>query len=152
MIALVGENGSGKTTLAKLIAGLYRPNGGTIRWDGVDAAELDPRQTAAQVAVMSQDWWKLPFTARQNIRAGRHDPTGGPGPSVETAARDAAAHNVFSELPFGYDTLLDRQLKDGQDLSGGQWQRLVAARGLDRELFELQAAGHLAGSAEPADG
>ncbi|MFG3601032.1 ABC transporter ATP-binding protein [Micromonospora chersina] len=134
VIALVGENGSGKTTLAKLIAGLYRPTAGVIRWDGVDTTELDPRQTAAQVAVMSQDWWRFPFTARQNIRIGRHDrPADRPGPDIEDAARDAAAHDMITELPFGYDTLLDRQFKDGQDLSGGQWQRLVAARGLYRD-------------------
>ncbi|WP_255543755.1 ATP-binding cassette domain-containing protein [Micromonospora sp. ATA51] len=40
---------------------------------------------------------------------------------------------MITDLPYGYDTLLDRQFKDGQDLSGGQWQRLVAARGLYRD-------------------
>ncbi|MEU5726465.1 ATP-binding cassette domain-containing protein [Micromonospora sp. NPDC047738] len=134
VVALVGENGSGKTTLAKLIAGLYRPTEGMIRWNGADLAELDPRQTAGQVAVMSQDWRKFPFTARQNIRIGRHDRAAGPaGPTVEDAARGAAAHDMITGLPFGYDTLLDRQFKNGQDLSGGQWQRLVAARGLYRD-------------------
>nr|WP_091598229.1 ABC transporter ATP-binding protein [Micromonospora krabiensis] len=138
VIALVGENGSGKTTLAKLIAGLYRPTDGTVRWDGVDAAELDARALGAHVAVMTQDWWKFPFTARQNIRIGRHDRVPGQhGPSVEEAARSAAAHEMIAALPYGYDTLLDREFKNGQDLSGGQWQRLVAARGLYRDASLL---------------
>src|SRR5690606_13476376 len=38
IVALVGENGSGKTTLAKILAGLYEPAAGVIRWDGVDLA------------------------------------------------------------------------------------------------------------------
>ncbi|WP_229401759.1 ABC transporter ATP-binding protein [Micromonospora okii] len=138
VVALVGENGSGKTTLAKLIAGLYRPTDGVIRWDGVDTADLDPRQAGAHVAVLTQDWWRFPFTAGQNIRIGRHDRGAGHrGPSVEGAARAAAAHDMIMDLPFGYDTLLDREFKDGHDLSGGQWQRLVAARGLYRDAALL---------------
>lgn len=133
VIALVGENGSGKTTLAKLIAGLYRPSSGAIRWDGTDTADLDPHSLASHVAVMTQDWWKFPFTARQNILIGRHDgPAYRPGPSMEDAARAAAAHDMILDLPYGYDTLLDREFKNGHDLSGGQWQRLVAARSLYR--------------------
>jgi len=138
VIALVGENGSGKSSLAKLIAGLYAPSAGRITWDGVDAGDLDPRSLAAHVGVISQDWWKFPFTAGQNIHIGRHDrPPERHGPSITDAATAASAHTMISELPYGYDTLLNREFKNGQDLSGGQWQRLVSARGFYRDAALL---------------
>ncbi|MFV2099225.1 ABC transporter ATP-binding protein [Micromonospora sp. LOL_014] len=147
VIALVGENGSGKSTLAKLIAGLYRPSSGTIRWDGVDIDEIDPQRLAGQVAVVSQDWWRFPFTAGQNITIGRPDRDrsgyGQPDrhqaerdrvrPSMVDAATAATAHDMIESLPRGYQTLLDRNFREGHDLSGGQWQRLVAARGIYRD-------------------
>jgi len=54
-------------------------------------------------------------------------------PRIETAAAMAAAHDMIQELPHGYDTLLDRTFADGQDLSGGQWQRITAARAFYRD-------------------
>jgi ATP-binding cassette subfamily B protein len=67
VIALVGENGSGKTTLAKLLSRLYLPQTGTIRWDGVDLAELDPAQVHRRIAVIFQDFARYQLTARENI-------------------------------------------------------------------------------------
>ncbi|HZA03627.1 MAG TPA: ABC transporter ATP-binding protein [Propionibacteriaceae bacterium] len=133
VVALVGENGSGKSTVAKLLAGLYRPTAGTITWDGVDATTLDPEFLAAQVAVITQEWWKFPFTARENIAVGRTGRSPGEGPTVEEAAVAASAHEMILDLPNGYETLLNREFKEGQDLSGGQWQRLVSARGFFRD-------------------
>jgi len=56
---------------------------------------------------------------------------------VQAAARAAVAHDMIVELPHGYQTLLDRTFEGGQDLSGGQWQRIAAARGFfkDAELL-----------------
>ena len=133
VVALVGENGSGKSTVAKLLAGLYAPTTGTITWDGVDTATLDPEALGAQVAVVAQEWWKFPFTAGENIAIGRTGRSATGGPTIEESARAASAHQMILDLPRGYDTLLDREFKEGQDLSGGQWQRLVSARGFFRD-------------------
>ena len=131
-IALVGENGSGKSTLAAMIAGLRTPTGGQITWNGRPVADWNPALLLGQIAVVLQDHHKWPFSVTTNIAMGDIDTDAHP-PRVQTAAGLAAAHEMIRELPHGYDTLLDRTFKDGQDLSGGQWQRITAARGFYRD-------------------
>ena len=130
-IALVGENGSGKTSLAKVIAGLYRPTAGQIRWDGQSLDDVDPELLRESVAVMIQDVWHWPFTARQNITMGRHA-RDHRAEEVHAAAIAAEAHDMIQNLSRGYATLLDRAFVGGVELSGGQWQRIAGARGFYR--------------------
>jgi ATP-binding cassette, subfamily B, bacterial len=70
---------------------------------------------------------------RHNIGMGRDaDPD-----ALAAAAAASGADTVISGLPHGYDTLLDRRFKDGAELSGGQWQRIAAARGFYRSAALL---------------
>ena len=127
IVALVGENGSGKTTLIKLLAGLYKPEGGRILWDDVDAATADRHQLAERVAMLAQDFKRWPFTAKVNVAVGRSS-----APLTEermaTSLAEAGAEDVVEDLPRGLDTLLARDFSGGHELSGGQWQRLGIAR------------------------
>ncbi|WP_067506278.1 ABC transporter ATP-binding protein [Actinoplanes sp. TFC3] len=132
IIALVGENGSGKSTLAGLLAGLYRPQTGRVRWDGRDVALFDPESVRRQVAVVMQEPTRWPLQARASITIGRYER---PElmPEVEAAARAGDAHEFVMELPRRYETLLSRDFTDGADLSGGQWQRLAVSRAFYRD-------------------
>jgi ATP-binding cassette subfamily B protein len=132
VVALVGENGSGKTTLVKLVSQLYRDvDAGRIVWSGVDARELDPRAIQAQLTVLFQDFVQYELSVADNIALGRAD-AGDDAASIEEAARRAGAHDLVTRLPQGYATRLGRQFFGGQELSGGQWQRLALARAFYR--------------------
>jgi ATP-binding cassette subfamily B protein len=136
-IALVGENGSGKTSLARLIAGLYHPDRGDVCWDGRSLAGVEPDDVWRHVAMVSQEYWHWPFTAERNILLGTSDDLDGLDDPIDgrvrSAARRAGAHDMIEALPAGYQTLLSRNFRGGQDLSGGQWQRLAAARAFYRD-------------------
>src|SRR6202041_3290141 len=128
VIALVGENGSGKTTLAKILAGLYRPSAGSVRWDEVSIADVDGEPLRERIAVIAQDHGNWPLNVRDNITMGRALDDA----LLASAPPASGADTVIAELAQGYDTLLARQFKDGAELSGGQWQRIAAARGFYR--------------------
>jgi len=101
---------------------------GTVRWDQTAIADVDQEPLREQIAVIAQDHANWPLTVRHNIAMGRDaDPA-----TLAQAAQASDADTVIEKLPHGYDTLLDRHFKDGVELSGGQWQRIAAARGFYR--------------------
>ena len=129
VIAIVGENGSGKTTLAKILAGLYEPDTGAVRWDDVDQVTLDRRSLRSRIAVIFQDFVRYALPAGENISAGSaHDDA-----RVRAAAHATGADRALEALPDGYDTILSRMFKGGRELSGGQWQRVALARAYYRD-------------------
>ncbi len=132
IVALVGENGSGKTTLAKLLAGLYRPASGVIRWDGVDFSTIDPDELRRSIAVIFQDFIRYHLPARDNIGLGRVDAIDDLD-AIKDAARHAGADAFLQTLPNGYDTMLGPEFIGGTDLSIGQWQRMALARAFVRD-------------------
>jgi ATP-binding cassette, subfamily B, bacterial len=131
VVALVGENGSGKTTLAKVMAGLYEPGSGAVRWDGVDTRTFRPELFRERVAIIFQDFVRYAFSAEENIAVARPDDEVDHA-AIRDAAKIADADAFLSVLPAGYETPLSPRFTGGHELSGGQWQKVAIARAFYR--------------------
>lgn len=138
VVALVGENGAGKSTLTRLLCRLYDPAAGRIAIDGIDIRGFRLEELRSKIGVMFQDFARYHFTARMNIWIGSIN-----APSrdetVREAAKKAEADNFIQKLPRGYDTILGKMFESGEELSGGQWQKVALARAFmrDAELIIL---------------
>ena len=132
VVALVGENGSGKTTLAKVLSGLYRPDRGRLRWDGIDVPDMDPDQFHGRVAVLFQDFARFMLTAKENIGLGRVERIEDIDAIVDAAER-SGADRFIREWDSGYETVLGPVFVGGKDISIGQWQRVALARAFFRD-------------------
>ncbi len=124
VIGIVGRSGSGKTTLTKLIQGLYNVQEGIVRFDSVDAREIDLSYLRRQVGIVMQENFLFRGTVRQNIAATKPDAS---FEEIVASAEASGAAEFIERLPQGYDTLLE---ENGANLSGGQKQRLSIARSL----------------------
>jgi ATP-binding cassette subfamily B protein len=126
-LALVGVNGAGKTTLVKLLTRLYEPSGGRILLNGLPAERFSPRSVQREIATVFQDFGTYQMTVRENVAVGR-----GAGEAdaeaLAAAAERAGASEFVGALPKGFEQMLGRWFEGGQQLSGGQWQRLALAR------------------------
>jgi ATP-binding cassette, subfamily B, bacterial HlyB/CyaB len=124
VLGIVGASGSGKSTLTKLVQRLYSPQTGQVLLDGADVGQLDPGWLRRQIGVVLQENILFNRSIHENIALG--DPAM-PRGLVMHVARLAGADQFISELPQGYDTVIEER---GANLSGGQRQRIAIARAL----------------------
>jgi ATP-binding cassette subfamily B protein/ATP-binding cassette subfamily C protein len=130
-LAIVGENGSGKTTLIKLLTRLYTPDSGRILLDGRDLEEWDINVLRRRIGVIFQNFVRYQFTVGENVGVGDVDYLEDK-PRWEIASDKGMARPFIESLPESFGTQLGRWFKGGQELSGGQWQKIALSRAFMR--------------------
>lgn len=125
-IAFMGGNGAGKSSLSYLMAGLYKPDEGSVLYDDVSLGQIDPRHFYSRVALVEQEGRLFAGTILDNIALGEVQP------DLDRAVHCAKAVGLDDDIlsrPGGYGSQL---LHGGVGLSEGQRQRLLIARALYR--------------------
>ena len=127
--AFVGRNGAGKTTIMKLLTGLYSEYNGEILINGKELRTYPSGAIKAMFSVVYQDFAKYYIPMKDNIKVG--DIAGNDLDSrVQSIIQQAHLDELVEELKDGLDTCLGKIKENGQDISGGQWQRIAIARSL----------------------
>lgn len=126
-IGLVGRSGAGKSTLMNVLLRLYDLEGGAVRIDGQNIADVTQESLRRQIGVVTQDTSLLHRSIRDNIAYGRPDASDA---DIIEAAKRANAHEYILDLVDlqgrkGYDAHVGER---GVKLSGGQRQRIAIAR------------------------
>lgn len=128
--SLLGVNGAGKSTLMKILCGLYTDYEGTILVDG----KRDFAEVQDNVRAVFQDFARYQLSVKDNICLGLPMDDQRFWEIIKLLELDS----FISGLPQKEDTPLGKIYEGGQDLSGGQWQKLAMARLLYQEkLFYI---------------
>jgi len=120
--AIVGASGGGKSTILKLLLGFYSLEQGCIEVAGKDIREYSKDELREIIAYVPQDIFLFNGTIADNIKIGNLNAT---EEEIINAAKIANIHEVISEKPEGYNTIVGGR---GIQLSGGQRQRIAIAR------------------------
>ena len=123
-IGIIGGTGSAKSTLVQLIPRLYDVTSGCVRVGGIDVRKYGLEALRDQVSMVLQKNVLFSGTIYENIRWGDRDAS---DEEVRRVCRLAQADGFVQDFPHGYDTMI---VQGGNNVSGGQKQRLCIARAL----------------------
>lgn len=128
--AMVGGNGAGKTTVIKLLTGLYPEFTGEILINGSPIRSFSAPQRKAMLAVLFQDFARYEISALDNVAMGnlRQRGTEAQRREIQEALGLLGLEGRARTLKKGLDTRLGKLMEGGENLSGGEWQRLAMAR------------------------
>lgn len=125
--AIIGGTGSGKSTLVSLIPRFYDIDAGRILVDGVDISKMSQHHLREKIGFVPQKAVLFSGTIAENIRYGKEDATDA---EVQHAADTAQANEFITDMADGLDSVI---AQGGNNVSGGQKQRLSIARALVRK-------------------
>ena len=123
-VAVLGRTGSGKSTLGRLCVGLYEPQKGAVKLDGVDLHQLHVADLRSHIGYVSQDNYLFYGSIRDNIAFGAPYVDGA---AVLSAATLSGVSDFVKGNPAGFDWQVGER---GMNLSGGQRQAVTIARAL----------------------
>lgn len=124
-VAFTGPSGCGKSTIISLIQKFYRPDSGTILVDGKDINQIPASSLRSQIACVPQEPKLFDRSVKDNISYRRKTGERISDSDVVAAASTANAHGFISKLEGQYDYRVGHF---GENLSGGQCQRVAIAR------------------------
>lgn len=123
-IGVIGGTGCGKSTLGNLICRLYDVNKGSVEVGGIDVRQYDMERLRNEVSMVLQNNVLFSGTILDNLRWGKSDAT---LEECREACRMAVADEFIDRMIDGYETMIEQ---NGNNVSGGQKQRLCIARAL----------------------
>ncbi len=128
IVSILGYNGSGKTTLSKLMTSTLTPKSGKILLNGNKYQDITQNELSVYFGVAFQEFNRYSFTLKDNIRLGyveKHNEQD----MLEEAYKNGNLKSIINKLPDGENTLLGKEFDvKGNDLSGGEWQKLILSR------------------------
>ena len=123
-VGIIGGTGSAKSTLVQMIPRLYDVTGGSVKVGGIDVRNYNLEVLRDQVSMVLQKNVLFSGSIYENIRWGDEHAS---DEEVRRVCRLAQADGFISEFPSGYNTMI---VQGGNNVSGGQKQRLCIARAL----------------------